>query len=872
MPYSPYGLGMYGHDVSAGDATVIDNRRMHHEDPNPAMIRSRDDFTAALRRVQHRSGMSVRELAAASGIPASTLGGYLSGAHLPARRPAGLLGNLLRAGGIHQPDRIEGWEQALARVRHGSPAEPLHEGISEVAAVLGSVRPPFGRLADRPAVRGRDGLIGLLVEGLMDTDGREARPPDGPRAARVHALTGMGGVGKSTVALEVAHRARQLGVRTWWVNAGASQTVVAGMTAVAIDLGVPAELLRIGSLPDLTLRALDELAEPWLLVLDDADDPVGVLAMPGSDVADGTGWLRPVDSRYGTVIVTTRDGSDQTWSAGGSVNGSRWLRRHRLARLDSTAGAMVLADVAGERIGPADAARALSDRLDGLPLALVLAGRLMAEARLTPAAIPGPRLPSTCAEYVTMLDRSGNELLHRADTADLRAPEAPARSSLTRTWDLSLDLLASRGLPLARPLLRLLSCFGAAPIDVGLVLDLSSLPRPAVLENLGGPELWRLLRSLADVGLVELSHERDPGDQLDLPIAGSDLQVVVHRTVRDAARADPDVRRRALDYHGAVAAMLLRAATGADPRSPSSWQRWLAIAPHCDPLVDVVREQGADHAGLAESALGLAASCAAFRRSVGWLALSKAACAYALRTGTAMLGPRSPIVLELRHQHARARYANGELDAAQVELRAVLETRAGMLGTLHPDTLTTRHYLARTLRDLGFVDEAEDLFARTAQDRASTLGAHHRDTLTSRNNLADVLRERGKYQEAEVILTDVLTARAALLGADHPATLVTEYHLARLERGQGDLPAARVRLRRLHQTSRRVLGPSHPRTLAVEQSIVELLRELGHHEEARRRGRALLDARTEVLGADHPATRQTRQVLTLVMADLARSR
>jgi Mrp family chromosome partitioning ATPase len=72
-----------------------------------------------------------------------------------------------------------------------------------------SVAPPTGRL---PSVRGRHELLQQLRHFL--------RKPDG----RVQVLAGMGGVGKSTVALALADYAGRRGWRgprlMWWVSAG----------------------------------------------------------------------------------------------------------------------------------------------------------------------------------------------------------------------------------------------------------------------------------------------------------------------------------------------------------------------------------------------------------------------------------------------------------------------------------------------------------------------------------------------------------------------------------------------------------------------------------------------------------------------------
>ena len=109
--------------------------------------------------------------------------------------------------------------------------------------------------------------------------------------------------------------------------------------------------------------------EPWLLVIDNADDPQ-ILGGPdpGTGVAEGRGWLRPILPSSGSVLVTSRDGNAVSWGP--------WCVRHRLTVLPAEEAADVLADYAGHlpRLGSDTDASALAERLGGLPLALRIAG------------------------------------------------------------------------------------------------------------------------------------------------------------------------------------------------------------------------------------------------------------------------------------------------------------------------------------------------------------------------------------------------------------------------------------------------------------------------------------------------------------------
>ena len=253
----------------------------------------------------------------------------------------------------------------------------------------------------------------------------------------------------------------------WWVSAADRASLTGGLVTVARQIGASsADIEAIegdaGDAPDRLWTLLDQVRRPWLLVLDNADDP-SVLGQAASTAhaadapqrasaaspADGTGWLRR--AAHGLVVVTSRDGSSSAWG--------RHARIVHIDPLEEGDGARVLLDRA-PRAGTEPEARDLARRLGGLPLALHLAGSyLSSEAALL----------RSFREYLLALDDLGSR--HRLLTSrpDLDAP-ADERQILVRTWELSLDTLSRNGTPQARPLLRVLSCYAPArPIPLWLL-------------------------------------------------------------------------------------------------------------------------------------------------------------------------------------------------------------------------------------------------------------------------------------------------------------------------------------------------------------------------------------------------------------------
>jgi hypothetical protein len=289
-------------------------------------------------------------------------------------------------------------------------------GASPVGMI--SLAPPADPAADQ--VRGRDAIIAELT-GLY---GYRAR-----HAVRVRVLCGLGGSGKTAVAGLTARRLRKRRLDVWWVSGATATDLQTGLRELARALGggdqeIDRAWAGLGSAPDLLWRLLTTRSRRWLLVIDNADD-VRLLAPDGETVAAGRGWIRPVPSRRGAIVVTSRDGNAAGWGD--------WCRLHPVGRLNNEDGASVLLDQAGDEPGPRGEAVALADRLGGLPLALRLAGRYLASTNR----VPLPDSITTYAAYREAYNSGG-------------AADAGARGIIDRTWELSLDLLDDRSLGSAR--------------------------------------------------------------------------------------------------------------------------------------------------------------------------------------------------------------------------------------------------------------------------------------------------------------------------------------------------------------------------------------------------------------------------------------
>ncbi|MFD0277880.1 tetratricopeptide repeat protein [Kitasatospora sp. NPDC127111] len=714
--------------------------------------------------------------------------------------------------------------------------EPVQRALLGPAATV-PVLPPVRSL---PAeVRGRQEQL------------RELVTMAGRSTGRVVVLAGMGGIGKSTVAAALAERVQQ-GIRrhVWWVSATEPGSLLAGMLAIARALGASAaeqDAIASGTpqSPDALWAVLERTKHRWLLIIDNADAPQE-LALPGAPagsagVADGTGWLRV--PRSGLVVVTTRHTDAATWGRDVTVR--------RVERLGAADAGRLLRDLAPQG-GSEEEAERLGERLGGLPLALHLAGSYLGSDFA---------LTRKFTDYQAALDASPQSVDLLAPDPDLRRA---ARSTVMYTWETSLDALARNGVPQARTLLRLLSCFGAATPVPDSLLDPELLTRLTPAEAATATErvVWleQGMRGLLRLGLV--------GRLAAAPGEGGADALVLHPVVADVGRAHLAADRRAgnavaeaidLTAVDLVAEALERLA----PDRPADWPAFRLLAPHFRALLNTTAGS-LDPAGLAR----VARSASALTDFCEWSgpAASGEEVASAALAAVSGLPPGHRDVLDVRYWLGRCIALQGRWPEAEDGLRRLHADQTESLGAEDPDTLRTESMRASVVTVLGRYAEAGAALRTVLDAQRTVLGERHPETLTTYHTIGRVEANRGHWAEAEAMYRTACTGRAAVFGIDHPVTLASRNRLAWTIGEQGRPAEAAAELRKVLAVRRDLFGGEHHDTLATTERLAWVLALDGRLDEAERELTAVVGARTRLLGPDYVGTLSSTVLLARVVA------
>jgi hypothetical protein len=674
------------------------------------------------------------------------------------------------------------------------------------------------RLAPRPELlAGREQLLAGLDARLT------AGPGPGPR---VVALYGLGGAGKTSVAVEYAHRhLAEVGVA--WQLAAENPTVLAdGFGQLAAQLGardVADTRDPVASVHGVLAAFPDE----WLLIFDNAPDRASVEA-----------FLPPAGP--GRVLITSQSA---LWSLGQALE---------VLVLDTGVAAGFLVDRTGDP--DRQAAVDLADMLDGLPLALE-------QAAAYTQAIGG-----TLSGYLALFRQRRVELLARGEPSGYS-------KTVASTWALVFDRLRQTD-PVAVGLLRLLAFCAPEAIPLRLLLQ----PRPELAGRLG-EEVAPLLEDPLVSGDAIAALRR-----YSLISPPADGSVSVHRLVQ-AVTADqmPSGLREAWR---AAAAALIEAAIPANAGSPETWLISGALLPHAQAAL---ADDSIGMARMANY-LGFSGSYAAARdlqrkvvkareRRLGpehsqtldargdlayWT--GEAGDAAAARDQFAALLPVSERVLGAEHQDtlavrgliARWTGEAGDPAAARDQYAALLPVLERVLGAEHPDTLTARANVARWTGEAGDAAGARDQFAALLPARERVLGPEHPDTLLSRHNLAFWTGKAGDMAGAWDRLAALLPVEERVLGPEHPETLTTRIHLAWSAQETGDAAGARDQFAALLPITKRLLGPEHPRTLMTRHDVAWSTGEAGDWAGARDQLAALLPGVERVFGFEHARTLAAR--------------
>jgi tetratricopeptide (TPR) repeat protein len=671
------------------------------------------------------------------------------------------------------------------------------------------------------------------------------------------ALYGLGGVGKTQLALEYVHThwQRKTYERVYWVSAVNQATLWAGLQ----EIGVQTHCVAVGTNPNpsqvaaTVLRWLNE-QDKWLLVIDNLDDVT---------VVDG--YLPDAAPERHTLITTRNQHCDDIPAEGLEVGVLDVAEAMQLLLTRAKVGSV------GETSEGKDEAAKIVKELGFLPLAIEQAAAYIREASHDIFQfLPG---------YLN--DR---KFYHARTSKGNRMYS----NSLATTWHLSFQQVQKNSNDAAE-LLKLLAFLNPD----GVLIEFLERGREGLTPELQAlvTDRKKLYDALAELTRFSLIGRQDEGSP----------RITIHRLVQSIIQDDMS------SVH--FSAMTTTVAGLCESGFPTNrTQYWMEETLELRQLGRKYQDQ----VFLPLRTLGHIASprMAKVMQRVGAFLLEDGNYQQAEEFGAKAVtmmkvlnGAEHHSTLVATALVAAACWQQGKWDLAQKLDEDVLEVRERLFGQEHPYTLWAMGNLAATYRNQGKWDLAEKLEENVLEVRERLFGQEHPDTLWAMENLAATYRERGNWDLAQKLEENVLEVRERLLGQEHPDTLWAMENLAATYREQGKWVRAQKLEKNVLEARVGLLGPEHPDTLRImanlgytygclgaistsieflETAVAKQNRILGHehfhalrtrrylalsYEKDGRLGPAIalleetLEVQTRILGELHPQTRYTLAAL-----------
>ncbi|KAI8930900.1 hypothetical protein NX059_011915 [Plenodomus lindquistii] len=744
----------------------------------------------------------------------------------------------------------EGKEKAFRRLheeiaklsiqRHGQQADPSR-GVGK------TTQAPWVMPLPRPrAFVGREMPLLQLSAHISSEDGQRL------------AVYGLGGCGKTALALECAYRTReQQPTRDIiWVPAFNRESFEQAYQEIATLLHIPNPGGKADIKELVKTRLSNERSGRWLMIVDNADDD-SVLFGP---LQEGDGAKRLVDflprSSKGSIVFTTRTRAAAVKLAQSNVIALDKLNREEATDLLKT---RLLSEHQQELQDEATVDEFLT-MLAFFALAIVQAAAFMNTNGIT------------LSGYISFFKSS------EQDATDLLSEEfedqgryRDNKNPVATTLYISFEAIQEQN-PLAAEYLSFMACVDSYDIPITML--------PAVGSKLEQTKAIGMLTAYAFI--IERQEFEYPQEGTHGSSQAFDVHPLVHLAMRSW-----------LKYHNnwkLWTERSLERLTNIVPYGDiETREDWTAYLPHAIKLLNL------PDLHKVEDKMSLLARVGRCEFSLGRYNAAE-------ETYRKLVEERNKVSGHEHEDSLRARYwvavtigHQGKYSAAENMLRELLAVQEKVLGRTHPGTLNNLRLLAATIGQRNG-KEAEEMFKTTlesmktvlGQDDPSTLkcmdglaailgaqgmyakaektyrdvlaitetsGKDHLEILRTRCNLATALSLQGKFKEAEDIEREALVKRTSALGKEHPDTLTSMCHLACTLCDQGMYAEAGKMHRKTLALRERVLGKEHPDTINSVYKLGFALNEQTQYEEATQLYRRACAGYLETLGPDHPHTR-----------------
>ncbi|PGH16299.1 hypothetical protein AJ79_01838 [Helicocarpus griseus UAMH5409] len=706
---------------------------------------------------------------------------------------------------------------------------PVNQPRQNQAPQKSSWMVPFER---NPRFVGRHDQVNRLIDAILSKD-----------RTRKMAISGLGGMGKTQVALEVAYeiREKEPDRSVFWIPATSVETVEQGFMNISEHSGLQ-DVTPMNAKFRVKEFLSSEEAGPWLLIIDNADDNDMWM-----NIGDSSPALKSCipHSKNGFVLFTTRNQQLAIKLVGPEI-----IKLLEMGE-DMAADLLRMSLIRKDLVDDDDAFRLLLHELSCLPLAIIQAANYINETE------------TSLSTYLSLLRNQETvmvELLSQDFEDEWRY--ADINNPVAATWLVSFQHIQKLN-SLATDYLSFMSCIDPRDIPLSLLPPTDS---PIKQRNaLGLLKAYSFVTGQSNdqsVSLHRLVHlatrnwlrnngslEKwlvDTGKRLEdiFPFASYENRMLWREYLPHAQFL---LQSKEFHKHTRWRQELSHKVGKCLYRDSRFTEAYALFKPVAD---ERLNEYGKDHYKTLSSLFWVANT---YRRQKQW-AEAEDLEVQMINICRTMFGPGDLTTLARMNNLAGIYRREGrflEAEKLGIEALKICEAELEPGGSI---TLTTMASLAATYGCLRRWADAVRLQVHVVQTSKRVRGAGHLGTLVAMSDLGYLYLDQGRLVEAENTFLQALKLYKVSPGPLHPEALKTMNNLAATYWNQGRrVEAANMEIEAL-EASKATLGPEHPDTFNRLRFISNIFQRLNRHSEALSMSEAYVRMRQEVSGPDHPDT------------------
>ena len=613
------------------------------------------------------------------------------------------------------------------------------------------------------------------------------------------AIVGLGGVGKTQIALELAYQVKEslTGCSVFWVPAVSAETMEQAYKEIATLLRIPGYEDPKEDIKQKVKQTLStESVGQWLFIVDNADD----LNMLSASKPGATSLSNNFpESTLGSIVYTTRTHDVALHLADEIVPMDKMS--------PETAKELLKTIISRPEVLKDDRQTSeLLDELEFLPLAITQAAAYLNRNKISISAYLG-LLKDTEEERIAVLSRNFED----------KTRYSGSRNAIAATWIVSFDQIRASDQD-AADYLAFMSCIEPKMIPQFVLPPLESKERK--------------IHALGTLQAYSFIMEREGGHSYDL-----------HRLVHLAMRNW--LQEQGLISHWIDLGIQHFATIFPNSENWEEREIWQQYLPHASRIASSTHAEESKNCYVLYLNIG---NCliveGRYYDAEYWLSKACTLC-------VAKYGNNHSATLRCEYSLGSILRKIGEYNRA-VQLLEHVEQRNSILVEDHPNRLSSQHELATAYIENGQIREAERLLEHVVEISERTLAEDHPDRLTSQNQLARAYVENGQIRKAERLLEHVVEIRERTLAEDHPHRLPSQHELATAYMENGQIREAVRLLEHVVRVEAQTLKEDNPKRLVSQNTLANAYLKMGRVQEAIQLLEHVVRVEAQMLKEDDP--------------------